>query len=369
MEAIRFTLGADADIRPVPGAVLLFCGNEQQQIHELNESGARLADRLRDGATRDELVAELTNGGMDPATAAAWAEGFLNNLAAVGALESVFVGDRTCAATEVISVAGVAFRLDYQTADLSARIHEAYRHLAAPKSAAVRHQFSLYAEDDFVFIRRDGGAARVVETSTAAVVLKGMILEQVLDEGEQLAALHAACLVRGDRATLLLGSPGAGKTTFALELMSRGFRYAADDVTLVLPGGAVCGVPLAPGLKEGSWQLAERLGWETAARPTHLRPDGQQVRFMPLAPPDVDAGSQAVGTVLMLRRAEGAEPSLHPVDASAALSELFRESRSRTCKCTPQIFRSLVDIVAAARCFELEYSESAAAAALVAASC
>ena len=43
--------------------------------------------------------------------------------------------------------------------------------------------------------------------------------------------LHASCVALGDRAVLIRGASGSGKSSLALELMSRGCTLVADDRT------------------------------------------------------------------------------------------------------------------------------------------
>ena len=49
--------------------------------------------------------------------------------------------------------------------------------------------------------------------------------------------LHATCVSLGGAGLLLLGVPGAGKSSLALRLMERGWSLAADDQVDVLPQG------------------------------------------------------------------------------------------------------------------------------------
>ncbi|RMG08715.1 MAG: hypothetical protein D6731_21265 [Planctomycetota bacterium] len=60
--------------------------------------------------------------------------------------------------------------------------------------------------------------------------------------------LHAAALVRDERALLLVGPSGAGKSTLARALVERGFGYVSDEQVYLGPGGAVEGMPRAIGL-------------------------------------------------------------------------------------------------------------------------
>jgi hypothetical protein len=61
---------------------------------------------------------------------------------------------------------------------------------------------------------------------------------------QPVAALHAACVGIGDRAVLLLGESGAGKSTAALQCMLAGLGVLAEDVVFVEPQRlTVTGVP------------------------------------------------------------------------------------------------------------------------------
>jgi HPr kinase/phosphorylase len=50
--------------------------------------------------------------------------------------------------------------------------------------------------------------------------------------------LHASCVAFGERAVLILGPAGAGKSSLALQLMALGAMLVADDRTLVAADGA-----------------------------------------------------------------------------------------------------------------------------------
>jgi hypothetical protein len=52
---------------------------------------------------------------------------------------------------------------------------------------------------------------------------------------QQLVPLHAACIGRGNRGILLMGASGAGKSTVALQCLSAGLEFLAEDSVFVAP--------------------------------------------------------------------------------------------------------------------------------------
>lgn len=81
--------------------------------------------------------------------------------------------------------------------------------------------------------------------------------------------LHASAVERDGKAAAFLGLPGAGKSTLAAFLTSRGWRCLSDDLLFAIPGDEVYVQPSHPNLR--LWKtVAERLlgsvsGWPEVA--------------------------------------------------------------------------------------------------------
>lgn len=68
--------------------------------------------------------------------------------------------------------------------------------------------------------------------------------------------LHAGAVQYGDRAVLVVGEMGAGKSTLVTGLVRRGADYLTDEAVAVdTTAGLVTPYPKAVGLDEGSWPL------------------------------------------------------------------------------------------------------------------
>lgn len=349
----------------MPDCALLF-SEPDQQVHHLNVSGAAVASLLQREATWDQLATELRERGVGAETAENWIAAALDQLADAALLEARPAGNGAATSrTVLIRVAGVHFALEASSNDIFDQICGAYACLETDAATAQDHTYHLAEAGEFVLIGKDRGAPRAFRRSTAAVRLKGAILDDVLTAHDDAAALHAACVLRKDAAFLLLGPPGTGKTTVSLALSHQGFGFGSDDVTLVLPGGKLRTIPLPAAVKESAWETVERLGVRLSGLPVHCRPDGQRVRFYPIPEARLDSPMH-IGAIIRLRRNPGSDTALQPIAREQALAALFEESRSLTGRCSTAIMQAFAQLVREAECLDLHYSEAADAAALLA---
>jgi hypothetical protein len=362
LQSLKFRLADGVCIEELPDTALIF-SESGQEIERLNETGALLVRRLAKGATAKELESALASLGAERDAGSGWVRSFLQDLSLRGFLEAERGETPEPAVRCRISVGGVRFELDFSAPELHAFFWPPFACLESD-DALPDMSFSIAGGGELVSIVDSNGRVVLVQRSLAAVQLKGMILEEVLEKADYLCALHAAALSRSGSALLILGPPGAGKTTLLLRLIDMGYRFLADDVTLVHEGGKVTGIPLPPGVKEGSWKFASELGHSVDDLRVHLRPDDLRVRFLAIdhvAP----AAPVAVSTVVRVQRRAGESVALKRLLSGDAVTELLSESRSPTGSCSDQTFRAAAEIVRSSRCFELRYDDSADAAALL----
>lgn len=213
----------------------------------------------------------------------------------------------------------------------------------------------------------DARAGTLTARAAAAPILRGAIVDLVLDQPEYVA-LHAACLVDPDvpeaGAILLIGAPGAGKSTLAAMagVAGGGLRLAGDDIVLFDPRtGLVMGVPLPLTVKSGSWDRLDGVLPNLAAQPPILRADGQWLRYAPLPPRGSGAaapGWHRVAVIVDLRRQEDVAAEAIPQSPIECLGRLLEEGFVQGGRCTSAQMRGLARMVDNAEACALRYAEA-----------
>jgi hypothetical protein len=121
-----------------------------------------------------------------------------------------------------------------------------------------------------------------------------------------LTPIHASCVARGGRATLLAGNSHAGKSSLAYACARRGWTYVSDDSCPLLRRCAaerlVLGTPHSLRLRPD----APKLFPELADIPTTLRGNGKHVLQIPTSSLQIDTAPTAkAARFVLLDRREG----------------------------------------------------------------
>lgn len=357
---LEFTLhGRLARIR----AQNLLFSPAQRAIFTLNETAAEIWRALEEGEAPAAIAAEMVGAGVAVAAAQRFVADAIEEWsgldlirprlpAAVGADEVV----------QRVSVGNLDFRIVWPAAQ-AVPAAGIFRHLeteAAGPEVTVR----VVALGDRLHLFRDGTWMLSCAASELATMVKGQLLTEVLDRGGYELALHAAALRRNGRLLLLSGNPGAGKTTLTMALTHAGFGFAGDDVALLDASGDCLGLPFAPAVKTGAWQvLADRYP-ELEATPVFRRPDRRRVRY-PLPRAFEPPRPLPVGWVILLRRGVDAAARLDPVGPADALRGLLNGSFAVPGELTDSAFDVLARVIETAEVFTLTYSSLADAVAAI----
>lgn len=211
-------------------------------------------------------------------------------------------------------------------------------------------------EDEILFRIDKAGACRCGQEELAPVIKAGLVERLILRGLSEKFALHAASLIDNRGGLLLCGEPGVGKSTLALHLTDAGFQYGGDDLVLIAPDGTTEGIPFAPTVKPGSWDMISKLRKEFDDAAVCHRPDGIRVRYLPVS--DVHGGSFSVGWIVFLNRLEGASAELTPLGQIETMRRVIAASFAANGKLSRPGFAALKGTLARAKSFELTYSNA-----------
>jgi hypothetical protein len=169
---------------------------------------------------------------------------------------------------------------------------------------------------------------------------------------ERLLLLHAGAVTYGESGLVFPAASGSGKTTLVAGLLTAGFRYVNDDITVVDPDSS-CLVPFATSLcvKEGSWQTLAPFYPSLTSEALCLR-FGQRVRYII---PSVQTWAPRpipVRYIIAPRYQAGAETSLVPISRSAGLIRVAQQWFSPPLR-RAQDFEGILTMLGEADCYDL----------------
>ncbi|WP_091880204.1 serine/threonine protein kinase [Bradyrhizobium sp. Rc2d] len=353
-------------LRPAVGAVFalldgrsVLFSETSQKLYELDQVGAFIWCELAQGASLEDVHRELGRLGIDEHAARQFTRQAMN----------IWI-DRALLDIDWRMPANCTFSADLGRRRISVRaanwdlLQQLIPLFCALDDNGGEEDIVIEAMvlDDQVFFRGNDARVHRCEAGALAPTIKAHITERLIRSDRWVFALHAASLAKCGTGLLLCGQPGAGKSTLTLRLVNAGFQYAGDDVALVGADGTVCGIPFALTLKEGSWAVLSRLygDWNDA---THCRPDGAQVRYLPI--PDAHNGCLSASWIIFLNRVASGPVELTPLDQLGSMKRLIDGAFAADGRLSQAGFFALKRIVAGARSFQLTYSESAEARGLL----
>ena len=326
-----------------------------QKLYQLDDAAAYLWRCVEDGMDRGEILAEMAGHGIDPKVAETSVRSTLRQLRQLGLLRTsaTRVSPGETWRCQTLQLAGLDVVIRYATARAGSAA-SAFRHMERPRTEPdvvfdvheEKNRFDLFRNDRFI-----GSCS----AEGLAATLKAELLSEVLEHGRYELALHTATILPDDRALLICGRPGAGKTTLSLALEHAGWAVAGDDLALLHASGSIAGVPFPIAVKAGAWKLLARYRPDLAEVPVSRRPDRKRVRYLP-PQARVPAGPRRVGWVVQLRRRPGDDVSLAPMAPIEALECLLKDASGRDQNLSPAAFEALASLVNGAACYRLAYS-------------
>jgi hypothetical protein len=129
-------------------------------------------------------------------------------------------------------------------------------HIDAGSQPMPRREIFVTEGDDrrFSVIGHRGAWFDLARLDVMTFVMEAVVTA-LIEDLSTAVALHAGAVRRGDRAALIVGPTGAGKSSLVAWLADNGFSYMADEIALVSEAGSVSGFARALVIKPGSYGL------------------------------------------------------------------------------------------------------------------
>jgi len=158
----------------------------------------------------------------------------------------------------------------------------AFAHLAVNDNPPVTIQLDVLDDSQGYFLLcNDTPIAHCETLQQLAPLLHGQIVSDAYARADCLIAFHAAAISNGQACLVFPALSGSGKSTLTAALVAAGFQYCTDELALLQNHTHhIRAIPAGIGLKSGSWDVLQAFHPQLSELPTHLRLDGQSVRYL-----------------------------------------------------------------------------------------
>ena len=109
--------------------------------------------------------------------------------------------------------------------------------------------------------------------------LYGLLRTLYVENIEFLITLHAASLNYKDKLLIMPALSGKGKSTLSGYLLQDEFSLFSDELSVIKADGSITSIPLGVGIKEGSWNIFNKILDKFSSLESYSRYDGQQVKY------------------------------------------------------------------------------------------
>jgi hypothetical protein len=350
--------GADASFALLDGRPTLFSASTQK-LYELNQTAAFIWCNLLDNKPAEAICVDLQGSGLDHNEARAYLQAALQNWLTLGLLQIDWGLHEKYA---------FAVRIGKLTVEVRAS-HRRLRDLLLPlfswsaqTTADAEETYDLIDVDGLAYVFHNKTFLAHCTIDALVPTVKASLTEKIVARCAPDVAFHAACLMAHGKALLVSGPPGTGKSTLALHLLEAGFEFGSDDISLIASDGRAVGVPFAPTLKTGAWEIVNKFRPEINNAPVHTRADGLLVRYLETSCPSPHDALPVGWIIFIQRKQEGAAQLKHLAELDT-MTRLIEGSYAPDGKMSHQVFHAIRRTLLNAPAFELTYADAADACA------
>ena len=180
------------------------------------------------------------------------------------------------------------------------------------------------------------------------------------ERSQCLLGLHAAAVAKNGRSLLIPGPSGSGKSTLTAALVGSGYSYLADDLVLLSHKPVVIrAIPVAIGLKAGSWRVIQAYYRTIETLPSHLRADNKLIRYLvpALDPMGLNKHFFKANYIMFPQFIEDSSCQLKPLSPAEGLCRLTKAGYDVPGGLDPHSVEQLVDWIASVPCYELCFGQ------------
>jgi hypothetical protein len=244
----------------------------------------------------------------------------------------------------------------------AAIIHPILAHLASPGAADCQVHLEVRRAADHYLLLCDGKPADwCLDEKGLAPMIHANLHLLAYQRSTHLTGLHAAAVTHGNNGVLLPANCGSGKSTLTAALVGSGFTYCSDDMVFLTHALVrMRPVPMAMGIKSGSWAVLAGYYPRLSSLACHERADGKSVRYLP-PPPDSlfkdPKQTVALTHIVFPRYGRGKELALTPLTPAEGLCRIAQAGYDVPGGLTEGCVEQLVGWIAGIPCYEFHYGD------------
>jgi hypothetical protein len=346
----------DTDLFSIKNKPFLFIA-ENQQLFGANAFISDVWAHLRAGISFGRFDAIALQHGCD-------ARETLAALLDAGIVDVLRIEDRDVSVTShmFLDFGLGTIRLSFSGDRTVATLRDMFAQNACDPRAFDEH-LVIVDKDDHVEVVPVGGTPDRWHPQDIGAAVKAAVTEFVHQQANGVL-LHTATLSNNTEALLIVGEPGAGKSTLSVALGVSGFDLEGDDIAVLLEDGRVRGVPFPATLKRGSVPMIAPLVPEIMDQPENLRLDNQHARYLPLNKTGVPP-ARRVRCLLLLQRDDTLKSGLQDLEPEHAIASLISGGWTDDGRMSPSEFNALALCVEGAAAYKLNYQDLDTGLALV----
>jgi hypothetical protein len=237
------------------------------------------------------------------------------------------------ALTRAFEIVGVPVAVSSSLPIVIDIVEKTYTAFSAPRASQPNPYSIEVGERDGAIVigDSDGGSASAETGPEATIAVLNLIVQRVVGElaVRGLHAVHAASLATSQGGVIISGRSGAGKTTLALGLLTRGLRILSDEFAVVGPEAeSVLPYRRSLHIRPGTPELVPQLAF-LLERPRDQLGGGSEWSLSPAELDEVFPGCLGgpvapMHVLLVEPRREGAASRLEPLASGVAAVELTR---------------------------------------------